>query len=154
MQTVEIPMEELVKIIRLQLETAGRANLTVTGCSMLPMLRQYRDSVTLAPISDQLKPGDIALFQREDGRYVLHRVISLTPEGYRFCGDNQATPETVTQQQLVARVVRYHKKGKERTLNGLGYRLYRWSRVRLFFMRKYYIALRRKLGCLRRRLMK
>lgn len=154
MQTVEIPMEELVKIIRLQLETAGRANLTVTGCSMLPMLRQHRDSVILAPISDRLKPGDIALFQREDGRYVLHRVISLLPEGYRFCGDNQAIPETVTQQQLIARAVGYCKKGKEHTMNGLGYRLYRWSRVRLFFIRKYYIALRRKLGRLRRRLMK
>ena len=67
MQTVEIPMEELIKIVRLQLDTAQRANLTVTGCSMLPMLRQHRDSVILEPIRGRLKPGDIALFQRQNG---------------------------------------------------------------------------------------
>ena len=152
MQTLQIPMEELIKVVRLQLETAGRANLTVTGYSMLPLLRQYRDAVILAPVSGSLKPGDIALFQRESGQYVLHRVISVTPEGYRFCGDNQAEPETVTQTQLTAVVVGYIKNGKERTGNGLGDRLYRWCQVHLFGIRKYYIALRRRLGRLRGRL--
>ena len=152
MQTVEVPMEELMKVVRLQLETAGRANLTVTGCSMLPMLRQHRDAVILAPLDRALNPGDIALFQREDGRYVLHRVIAVTPENYHFCGDNQATLETVTQQQVVAKVTGYLKAGKLRGLNGLGYRIYRWIWVHLFCLRKYYIALRRRLGCLRRKL--
>lgn len=152
MQTLEVPMEELIKVIRLQLETAGQANLTVTGCSMLPMLRQHRDSVILVPVEGQLRPGDIALFQRENGRYVLHRVITVSKSGYLFCGDNQAELEEVSQQQLIAQVAGYVRKGKKRRMNGVGYRLYRWSRVRLFFMRKYYIALRRRLGRLRQRL--
>ena len=154
MQTVEIPMEELVKILRLQLDTAGQAYLTVTGCSMLPMLRHHRDSVVLEPIRGRLEPGDIALYRRENGRYVLHRVISVTPEGYLFCGDNQAATEAVLETQLVALVVGYHRDGKKKTLQSFWYRLYRWRRVRLFFLRKYYIALRRRLGCLRRRLFK
>lgn len=154
MQTVEVPMEALIQVIRLQLETAGQSDLTVTGCSMLPMLRQYRDSVRLVPVDGKLKPGDIALFQRDDGSYVLHRVISLTADGYRFCGDNQAVLEEVSHGQLVARAAGYTKKGKVRTMNGLGYRLYRWSRVKLFFTRKYDIAIRRRLGRLRRKLFK
>lgn len=154
MQTVTVPMEELIKVIRLQLETAGQANLTVTGCSMLPMLRQYRDSVILTPVREQLKPGDIALYRREDGRYVLHRVIAVMPEGYCFCGDNQAEKEFVPDSQLIALVVAYSRDGKKHTLESLRYRFYRWCWVRLFFMRKYYIALRRRLGCLRRRLLK
>ena len=152
MQTVKVPMDELIKVIRLQLETAGRANLAVTGCSMLPMLRQNRDTVILAPITGELKPGNVALFQRENGSYVLHRVIAVTPEGYRFCGDNQAQLEQVAQDQLIAVVVGYIRNGKEYTSNRLDHGLYCWWQVRLFGLRKYYIALRRKLGKLRRRL--
>lgn len=152
MQTVKIPMEELIKVIRLQLETAGRANLAVTGCSMLPMYRQGQDTVILAPVTEQLKPGDVALYRRESGSYVLHRVIAVTPEDYRFCGDNQGQLETVTHGQLEAVVVGHIRDGKEYTGNRWDHRLYRWSQVRLFGLRKYYIALRRRLGNLRRRL--
>ena len=153
MQTTCVPMAELMKLLRLQLETAGRANLAVTGCSMLPMLRQGRDTVILAPIGDSLKPGDIALFCREDGRYILHRVIAKEPDAYIFCGDNQAQRERVSPGQLEARVIGYMRKGKTYRLKGIGYGLYRWACVRLFFVRKYYIALRRRLGRLRRRLL-
>ena len=152
MQTVQIPMEELIKVVQLQLETAGRATLMVTGCSMLPMLRQGRDTVILAPVSGKLKAGDVALYRRENGMYVLHRVIKAAEEDYRFCGDNQAQLETVTQSQLEAVVTGYLRNGKEHTGNGLGDRLYRWCQVHLFGLRKYYIALRRRLGRLRQRL--
>ena len=152
MHTVKVPMEELVKVIRLQLETAGMATLAVTGCSMLPMLRQGRDTVVLSPVSRRLKPGDIALYRRENGSYVLHRVIAVMPDGYRFCGDNQAELEPVFQDQLIAVVTGYIRKGKKRTGDGTGDRLYRWCQVRLFGLRKYYIALRRRLGRLCRKL--
>lgn len=153
MRTVQVPMAELMKVVRLQLETAERANLAVTGCSMLPMLRQGRDTVVLAPIKGTLAPGDIALYQREGGSYVLHRVITVTQDGYQFCGDNQAQLEFVSQTQLTAVVIGYIRNGKEHTGRSIGARLYRWCQVRLFGLRKYYIALRRRLGCLRRRLL-
>ena len=110
------------------------------------MLRQYRDSVVLAPVDDRLQQGDIALYQRDDGSYVLHRVIRLIPEGYLFCGDNQAELETVRQDQLVAVVTSYIKKGQQRRLNEPGYCLYRFVWVKLFGFRKGYIWLRRRLG--------
>ena len=150
MQTIKIPMEELIKVIRLQLDTAGRANLTVTGCSMLPMLRQERDTVILSPIKRRLKPGDVALYQRENGSYVLHRAITVTAEGYEFSGDNQAKLEQVSHDQLIAVMVGYIRNGKEYTGNRMGYRFYRWLQVRLFGLKKYYIPLRRRLGALRR----
>lgn len=151
-QAMSVPMEELIKVVSLQMETAGRASLTVTGCSMLPMLRHQRDTVILAPVTGTLKPGDIALYQRQSGQYVLHRVIYVKEDGYRFCGDNQAQLESVAQSQLVAQVVEYTKDGKLRKLKGVGYGVYRWCCVRLFAVRKYYIALRRRLGRWRRRL--
>lgn len=146
MKAVRVPMESLIQVILLQLETAKKANLTVTGYSMLPMLHQYRDSVVLAPLDGELRQGDIALYLRQDGSYVLHRVIRLTGEGYLFCGDNQAQLETVGQDQLIAVVTGYTKDGQHRELDRLSYRLYRFAMVKLFCLRKCYIWLRRRLG--------
>ncbi len=149
MKAVRVPMESLIEVIRLQLENGEIATLVVTGYSMRPMLCQYRDSVRLEPINGQLKPGDIALYKRENGRYILHRVIRLTQEGYLFCGDNQAELEKVDQDQLIALVTGYVKNGKSRTLDSIGYRLYCFVWVKLFCVRKYYIWLRRRIGRLR-----
>lgn len=146
MKMVRVPMESLIEVILLQLETAKHANLTVTGCSMLPMLRQYRDAVQLIPIEGKLKPGDIALYRRDSGRYVLHRVIKITGEEYLFCGDNQATLEPVRQEQLIASVTGFTKYGKRHNINEPLYRLYCHAWVNLFFLRKYYIWLRRRIG--------
>lgn len=153
-QGKRVPMKALAEVIALQLETAGKANLTVTGYSMLPFLKQFRDSVQLEPVTAQLAPGDIALYRRDSGTYILHRVIRLTPEGYLFCGDNQYALEPVRQDQLLARVCSYVRKGKRRDLGGTGYRMYCWWCVKLFGIRKYYIRLRRCFGGLRSRLTK
>ena len=146
MKAVRVPMESLVQLILVQLETAKKANLTVTGVSMRPMLHQFKDSVILAPVDGKLKRGDIALYLRDNGRYVLHRVIRLTPDGYLFCGDNQAELEPVRQDQMIAVVTGYTKNGQQRSLDRAGYRLYSFAMVKLFCFRKHYIWLRRRLG--------
>lgn len=149
MKMVRIPMESLIEVILLQLETAKHANLAVTGCSMLPMLRQYKDTVQLKPIEGTLKPGEIALYQRHNGKYVLHRVIRVTETGYLFCGDNQADLEPVEQEQLIAQVTSFTKNGKRHYINEPAYRLYRFAWVKFFNLRKYYIWLRRRIGRVR-----
>ena len=150
MQTVKIPMESLYELLLVQLENGGRANLTVTGVSMKPMLMEQRDSVILIPVTQDPKPGDIVLYRRENGRYVLHRVIRKTADSYVFCGDNQCVPETVNRDQMLAVVDGFIRKGTEHTLHGIGYRLYVWAAVNLFFTRRTYIRIRRKIGRLRR----
>lgn len=154
MQGKRVPMAALIEVISLQLETAGKANLTVTGYSMLPMLKQFRDSVQLEPITGKLQAGDIALYRRDNGNYILHRVIRLTPEGYLFCGDNQYDLEPVRQDQLEARVCGFSRKGKQHQLDAPAYRLYCWCSVHLFGIRKCYIRLRRCFGRLHSRLIK
>lgn len=152
MKMVRVPMESLIEVILLQLETAKYANLTVTGCSMLPMLHQYRDTVQLKPIEGKLKPGDIALYRRDNGKYVLHRVIKVTGEEYLFCGDNQAVLEPVRQEQLIAFVTGFTKRGKPHKVNEPLYRLYSYVWVQLFGLRKNYIWLRRRVGRLYNRI--
>ena len=44
--------------------------LTVTGGSMLPLLAGGRDRVTLGPVPDRLRRGEVLLYRRADGSYV------------------------------------------------------------------------------------
>lgn len=150
MQTMKIPMDSLIHVILLQLQNGGRANLIITGCSMRPMLHEHRDSVTLVPAGDRLRKGDVALFQRDNGRYVLHRVIQVQQDQYQFCGDNQKELEPVEHRQVIAVMDSFTRKGKQHTQKECIYRLYSWLMVNGFFLRKYYIRLRRRVGRLYR----
>lgn len=141
-----IPMEELYKVVALQLENGGRARLTVTGRSMLPLLRAYRDSVELIPVSGQQKKGKIILYRRENGQFVLHRIVRLTESGYICCGDNEAVREPVAQEQLLAVVDGLIRKGKQVSMKNFSYRGYVALWVGLFPFRRLYIKVRRWCG--------
>lgn len=145
-KTRSVPMEELYKVIALQLETGGRAQLTVTGRSMLPLLRAYRDAVELIPVSGGQQKGKIILYRRENGQFVLHRIVRLTRDGYICCGDNEAAQEPVRQEQLLAVVDGLVRKGKRIEMNDPLYRLYTALWVGLFPLRGVYIAIRRLCG--------
>ena len=144
-------METLAEIIRLQLDNGGRATLAVTGNSMYPMLKNRRDSVTLIPPAD-LQKGDIVLFQRSSGAYILHRIIAVTAEGYVCCGDNQAIREPVLREQIVAVVDGFARKGKSYTVGNHFYRIYTAIWMRMFFLRRKYYITRRYFGRLYRTL--
>ena len=152
MQMVTMPMENLAELIQVQLDNGGRANLTVTGNSMRPMLTHRRDSVTLVR-TQQYKVGQIPLFRRDNGAYVLHRIIEVTEDGYICCGDNQAIREPVREDQMIAVVADFVKNGKYHTVEELGYRFYSAVWMKLFPVRKLYYRGRRFLGRVRRKLL-
>lgn len=153
LQRCMIPMESLAELIMLQLKERGRASLTVTGNSMYPMLCNCRDQVELIPVSYRQEEKDIILYRRDNGRYILHRIISLTRDGYICCGDNQSKKEFVRHDQLLAVVDGFTRNDKQYTLRHPGYRLYAAVWVGLFPIRRYLLALRRRLGRLRRKIL-
>ena len=119
------------------LEAGGQVTLTVTGTSMLPLLRPGKDSVLLRSENNP-KKGDILLYRRKNGRFVLHRVISKTQNALLCCGDNQWRKEPVEQAQVVAAVTGYCRSGKEKALSSFGYKFY----VNLLPLRRLYCRLR------------
>lgn len=48
------------------------------GISMLPLLRQGRDSVALRRVDSPIRRNDILFYRRPDGSFVLHRVKAVT----------------------------------------------------------------------------
>lgn len=151
METVTVPMQSLAEVVRLQLDNGGRANLTVTGNSMYPMLISHRDTVTLIP-PVKLSKGDVILFQRASGAYILHRIVGFSTEGFVCCGDNQIVRESVSREQVVAVVDGFVRKGKPYPVDAGFYRAYAAVWMRLFVLRRVLYIGRRKLGSLRRKI--
>lgn len=146
LQNVTVPMETVVEVISMQLKEGGKAVLTVTGSSMEPMLRHGRDSVVLVPAEGTQKNGTVAFYRRPNGKYILHRIIAVTDDGYICCGDNQWQKEAVLQSQLIAAVDTFTRRGRTISVQDPVYRLYTGVWVGAFFLRPVYIFFRRRLA--------
>ena len=96
-------MEELCPMIQELLAGGSTVQLTVTGISMRPMLLHRRDQVELTLPPSKLQRYAIPLYQREDGSFILHRIVKIEKDGtYTCAGDGQTTLETgVKQEQIV-----------------------------------------------------
>ena len=65
-----------------------------SGISMEPMLRQHRDIVIIKRVNGRLKRNDVPLYRRSGcDRFVLHRILKVTSDGYVIRGDNLYTKE-------------------------------------------------------------
>lgn len=83
------------------------------GTSMLPMLRQGRDSVLIEEKRERLQPLDVALYIRScDGAYVLHRVLSVRKDGYLIRGDNCYSDEIVSEACVIGVLKGFYRKEK------------------------------------------
>lgn len=68
---------------------------TIVGDSMMPMLRNRRDTVKIVPVNGILKKYDLPLYKRPTGEYVLHRIVKVKEDHYVICGDNRFYREKV-----------------------------------------------------------
>ena len=139
-------MDDLMPLMRERLAAGQSVCFSPKGVSMLPMLRQGRDTVTLSPITGKLKKYDLPLYQRSNGKYVLHRIVRVG-ETYTCSGDNQVVLEHgLTQEQMIAVVTAYTRDGKNHSVSSTGYRLYcrLWHHTRL--IRRIWRGLRRRLA--------
>ena len=149
-QIQQVRMDDMMPLMREKLAAGHTVQLSPVGISMLPMLRQGRDCVSLKPISGRLKKYDIPLYQRDDGHYVLHRIVKVG-ETYTCIGDNQFREEAgVRQDQLIAVVAGFTRDGKYRGVETLSYRVYcrfwHYTRSLRWFYRGVKRRLRRMLG--------
>ena len=155
MKVTDMAMEDLAQILKLQMESGGLARLVVTGNSMYPTLRHKKDVVFLSQVQAPLKKGDLILYQRENGQYVLHRIVKK-PKADRLicCGDNQWEQEIVYRSQVVAIVHKFLKNGKTHHVDDFDCRLWVGFLVSTFPLRRPLLAIRRRLGRLRRKFRK
>ena len=87
------------------------------GYSMCPFFVGGRDDVYLKAAVFPLKKGDIALYQRDSGQYIIHRVYRIKNVNsnceYYMLGDNQTWIEgPIHPSQIHAVTVKFTRKGK------------------------------------------
>ena len=121
-----VAMRELSPLMAEVLDSAGEVTFTVTGNSMLPLLRHRRDKVCVVkPDENNLKKYDIPLFVRKDGKYVLHRVAAVKAGGYVILGDNQCVKEyPVLHTQVIGVVKGIWRDGKYISCENFWYQSY------------------------------
>lgn len=123
-QIYRTSMAQLMPLFQEQWRTGASVRFSPSGVSMRPMLRQGMDSVLLSPLTEKLKPFDLPLYQREDGKYVLHRIIG-TGDGFYICrGDNQLRSETVYPHQMLAVVTAFWRGDRRIAMDSPKHRLY------------------------------
>ena len=107
------------------LEETGRIVYTNVGCSMMPLLRQRRDIIEITPKGPgRCSKYDVVLYKRGN-RYILHRIISVTPSGYVIAGDHNTFKEyDVTDEMILGVMTRVIRNGKEIVPTDMLYKLY------------------------------
>lgn len=95
------------------------------GDSMMPLLRQHHDIMVIRKIADPLKKGDVVLFKRPNGAYVLHRIVKVYGLGrYRIAGDNRAFSEIVPEEWIIGILAEVIKDDRRITADSDEYKAY------------------------------
>lgn len=120
----KISLDEIYPIIKEKIENGGTVQLPITGTSMNPLLVWGRDTVELTKCENPQK-YDIIFYRRDDGHFVLHRIVGKNENGFILCGDNQVKKEYgITEKHIIAVVKSITRKGKTFSVNKFLYKLY------------------------------
>lgn len=108
-----------------QLAKSGKLIYTNKGDSMMPLIKQDRDLLVIAPVHGRLKKYDVPLYKRDSGQYVLHRILKVRDNDYVICGDNRWSKEYgVTDRHIIGVLTAVIRNGREVSVNSRKYRLY------------------------------
>ena len=143
MQEKKIPLSELYPLIEEALKKGGSFRFSPQGVSMLPFLKAGRDEVLLSPVETP-KKYDVCLFRRENGAFVLHRIVAVEKDGsYTFAGDNQAYLErSVPRESIIGRVTVIFRDGASYPIEEKRFVRYARRRVARLFFRLPFLRIR------------
>lgn len=132
-----------------EIQKNGKIIYTNVGDSMMPLIKQGRDVLIISKTDGRLKKYDVPLYKRDNGQYVLHRILKVRKNDYVICGDNRYVKEYgITDKHIVGVLSGMIRKGKEISTDDVRYRGYvhLWCDffvVRAFLLRAIYFLKRR-----------
>ena len=142
----EFRLDDVMPLIKEKLASGHEVTFSPRGTSMLPFLKEGRDSITLKAPPAKLKKYDIPLYQRKNGQYILHRVVRVG-ETYTCVGDNQfALEKGVEHSQIIGVCTAVQRNGKpNKSINSPLWRVYAviWHYTR--FPRHVFVAVLRRI---------
>ena len=128
---------EIEPILDEVLDSGSEISLMASGVSMEPYIRDKTDKITIVKATGELKKGDVPLYKRDNGKFVLHRVVGIGDEGYIMRGDNQWVTEYPVKKSCIKAVLKsVERNGKVIAADGVYSRLYRLFLPAIRFRRK------------------
>lgn len=123
MSNFDFSAEELAPVILEVIEKEGSFRLFPKGESMRPTICQGEDSVLLvAP--ENLKKYDIVFYKRQNGQYVIHRIMKINDHSLTLAGDNQFfTEQGVKKERVIAKVGGIYKGERLIKADSLNYKI-------------------------------
>lgn len=108
-----IDTREYISMLRDLTKEGHDVSLIISGSSMSPFLIHQRDTVRFRKPDRPLRAGDIVFYQRRSGQFVMHRILSVHPEGYYIAGDAQTVVEgPVLRDQIFGLITCVCRKGR------------------------------------------
>lgn len=152
-KTVTVDLEQLYPVIKEQLASGGSFKFSPKGISMLPLIRQNVDSVCISPFDRRLQKYDVILYRRDNGQFVLHRIVKVTKTGYVLCGDNQTVREYgIKDENIIGIMTEIIKPNKTVKITDTDYIKYSKKRVLHQHLKGKVLKVRSVLGRIKRRL--
>ena len=136
-------MEEIRALI-----SEGRTvELTAKGYSMNPFIMHLRDSIILGPWKDEdIRKGAVVLVKDTKGHYIIHRIINREESHITLMGDgNVGLTEDAEVKDVLGLMISVKRKGRTYGTDGLIWRLYSWFWMLITPVKRYPLALWRKL---------
>ena len=132
--TVIDPKELIPQLLEL-LDETDTVPLLISGNSMSPFLIHGRDTVFLSKIITPPQRGDMILYRRDNGKFVLHRVYE-TGKTFTMVGDAQTLLEKgIRPEQMLAKVTAVTRKGKLLKKGSFWWDFFEKTWIRMVFMR-------------------
>ena len=143
-----VDTRQLLDSYRTLLPEVDTLPVLVSGNSMSPFLIHNRDTVYITAVRRPLRVGDIVLYQRDSGAYVLHRICKMGQNSCDIVGDAQTEVErNVRLDQIFAVVVWAERKGKKQAPGSFWWEFFEQLWVRMIPLRP---VLRRGYGAVGR----
>lgn len=114
------------------------------GVSMLPMLKNRRDTIVVKPKTERLKRLDVALYKRGEA-YILHRVLQAVDGGYIIRGDNCYVDENVPEDAVIGVLTEFFRKDKHILCTDKKYIRYAEKRIKTYKFRRFFVRPTRKI---------
>lgn len=104
---------------------SGNPVVTMTsGDSMEPLLFHQDTRVVIRKAEGLLKKGDLPVYRRPSGQFVIHRIIRVTDSCYYTRGDNRLGAEPVPSEWILGVVTEIYRKNRHILVTDRSYRFY------------------------------
>ena len=121
----KVGFSEIMPLIDDAFASGKSVKIRISGSSMRPLVSNERDFVYLRKPDAKPKKRDVVLYVRDDGTYVMHRIVKIIGDELFICGDNQTEIERgITSQKIIAKAEAFERNGKYIDCKSLKYKLY------------------------------